>query len=69
MINIHQKLRDENWATKMLLQVHDELVFDAPKNELEKVKIMIKHEMENAFQLAIPLTVDLGEGDNWLQAH
>lgn len=69
MINIHQKLRDENWATKMLLQVHDELVFDVPKNELEKVKIMIKHEMENAFQLAIPLTVDLGEGDNWLQAH
>ncbi len=69
MINIHKKLKQENYKTRMLLQVHDELVFDAHKSELEKVKKMIKFEMENAYKLSVPLEVDLGVGENWLEAH
>ncbi len=69
MINIHKKLETENYKSKMLLQVHDELVFDAYKPELEKLKVMVKHEMENAYQLTVPLDVDLGVGENWLEAH
>lgn len=69
MINIHKKLKNENFKTKMLLQVHDELVFDAHKSELVEVKKMIKSEMENAYKLQVPLEVDLGVGENWLEAH
>ncbi|MBS1535616.1 MAG: DNA polymerase I [Bacteroidetes bacterium] len=69
MINIHQKLTSENWKSKMLLQVHDELVFDVHLSELEKIKPMIKHEMENAFVLAVPLEVEMGSGADWLAAH
>ncbi|HEA29956.1 MAG TPA: DNA polymerase I [Leeuwenhoekiella sp.] len=69
MINIHKKLQEENYKTKMLLQVHDELVFDVYKPELEKVKEMIKHEMEHAYTLDVPLDVELGIGENWLEAH
>ncbi|MUV02737.1 DNA polymerase I [Flavobacterium rakeshii] len=69
MINIHKKLTDENWKSKMLLQVHDELVFDVHNSELDKIKPMIKHEMENAFKMAVPLDVEIGEGHNWLEAH
>jgi DNA polymerase-1 len=69
MINIHEKLISENWKSKMLLQVHDELVFDVHNDELEKIKPMIKHEMENAFKLEVPLDVDLGAGKDWLEAH
>lgn len=69
MINIHKKLRDENWKSKMLLQVHDELVFDVHNNELEKIQPMIKHEMENAFKMTVPLEVELGLGKDWLEAH
>ena len=69
MINIHEKLTSENWKSKMLLQVHDELVFDVHNSELEKIKPMIKQEMENAFKLDVPLDVDLGAGKDWLEAH
>ncbi|WP_418264724.1 DNA polymerase I [Flavobacterium faecale] len=69
MINIHNKLKSENWKSKMLLQVHDELVFDVHNDELEKIQPMIKHEMENAFKLEVPLVVDLGMGKDWLEAH
>jgi len=69
MINIHKKLKEGNYKTKMLLQVHDELVFDAFKDEVEEVKKMIKFEMENAFKLDVPLDVEIGEGQNWLEAH
>jgi len=69
MINIHKKLIAENYKSKMLLQVHDELVFDVFKPELEKLKTMVKHEMENAYKLSVPLEVDLGVGENWLEAH
>lgn len=69
MINIHKKLTSEKWQSKMLLQVHDELVFDVHNSELEKIKPLIKHEMENAFKLDVPLDVELGIGKNWLEAH
>ncbi|MFD2908946.1 DNA polymerase I [Flavobacterium ardleyense] len=69
MINIHNKLTTEKWQSKMLLQVHDELVFDVHNSELEKIQPMIKHEMENAFKMAVPLDVEIGLGKNWLEAH
>ncbi len=69
MINIHKKLSTENWKSKMLLQVHDELVFDVHNSELEKIQPMIKYEMENAFKLTVPLDVEIGMGKNWLEAH
>lgn len=69
MIKIHKKLTEEGFKSKMLLQVHDELVFDAYKPELEKLQTLVKHEMENAYKLTVPLDVDLGVGENWLEAH
>ena len=69
MINIYKRLEKEKWQSKMLLQVHDELVFDVHNSELEKIQPMIKEEMENAFKLDVPLTVDLGFGKDWLEAH
>ena len=69
MINIHRKLTQGGYKTKMLLQVHDELVFDVPKTELDEMKTLIKSEMENAYQLSVPLDVEVGLGDNWLMAH
>jgi len=69
MINIHKKLSEGKYKSKMLLQVHDELVFDIHKSELEELKPLIKSEMENAYKLSVPLVVELGIGDNWLEAH
>ena len=69
MINIYKKLTTENYQSKMLLQVHDELVFDVHNSELEKIKPMIKFEMENAFKMEVPLEVEIGTGKNWLEAH
>ncbi len=69
MINIHKKLSTEHWKSKMLLQVHDELVFDVHNSEIEKIQPMIKHEMENAFKMIVPLEVEIGIGKNWLEAH
>ena len=69
MINIHNRFKKEGFKSKMLLQVHDELVFDAHKEELEIIKPIIKYEMENAFKMSVPLDVEVGIGENWLQAH
>ena len=69
MINIHNRFEKEGFKSKMLLQVHDELVFDVPKDELEIVKPIIKFEMENAFKMEVPLDVEVGIGYNWLEAH
>lgn len=69
MINIHHKLSNETYKTRMLLQVHDELVFDVYKPELAEIQKVIKSEMENAFKLEVPLVVDIGLGNNWLEAH
>ncbi|WP_431157365.1 DNA polymerase I [Winogradskyella poriferorum] len=69
MIRIHEKLQEGHFKSKMLLQVHDELVFDIFKPELEEMKNLIKSEMENAYKLKVPLDVELDIGDNWLEAH
>jgi len=69
MINIFNKFEEGNFKSKMLLQVHDELVFDIYKPELEVLKKLIKSEMENAYKLSVSLDVDLGLGENWLEAH
>ncbi len=69
MINIQNQLEAKNLKSKMLLQVHDELIFDVPKTELEDLKKMVQHEMENAFKLSVPLDVEVGVGNNWLEAH
>ncbi|WP_288954801.1 DNA polymerase I [uncultured Polaribacter sp.] len=69
MINIHNRFEKEGFVSKMLLQVHDELVFDAHKDELETIKPIIQHEMENAFKMTVPLDVEMGIGENWLEAH
>ena len=69
MISIQKKIKAENWKSRMLLQVHDELVFDVLKAEKEAFEKMIKSEMENAFKLSVPLLVDIGFGNDWLEAH
>ena len=70
MINIHKKFAEQNLQTKMILQVHDELVFDVPKNELETVKPLIADAMKTAFpHLSVPIEVGMGVGNNWLEAH
>lgn len=69
MLKIDKILKEGNFKSKMLLQVHDELVFDMHISEMEKLKSIIKYEMENAYKLSIPLVVDIGEGQNWLDAH
>ena len=69
MINIQDHILNEKLKSKILIQVHDELVFEVYKNEIAYVTNMIKNEMENAFELKVPLKVDLGVGKNWFDAH
>jgi len=70
MIQIHQKLNEGKFKTRMVLQVHDELVFDVYKPELEKVKKMVKKEMQDAVtDLKVPIIVEMDTGENWLEAH
>jgi DNA polymerase-1 len=69
MINIYTELKKQNFKTKMLLQVHDELVFDVYKPELEIVKPIIEQLMRNALPLSVPVEVGMGVGENWLLAH
>jgi DNA polymerase-1 len=67
MIRIDDVLRKGGHASKMLLQVHDELVFEVPPGEVDIVKDLVKHEMEHAAELSVPLVVDIGTGANWLE--
>lgn len=69
MINIDRELREKNFKTKMILQVHDELVFDVYRPELETVKPIIEHHMKTALPLKVPVEVGMGVGENWLEAH
>lgn len=69
MINIHAKLKSGGYKTLMLLQVHDELVFEAPEDEIEIMLPLIKKEMEEVYRLDVPLKVDAGYGRNWDEAH
>ncbi|MEA3465557.1 MAG: DNA polymerase I [Thermodesulfobacteriota bacterium] len=69
MISIDKRLKVENLSTKMVLQVHDELVFDVPMDELEQVQALVKQEMERAVVLQVPISVSIGCGKNWREAH
>jgi len=69
MINISNRLKKEGLKTKMLLQVHDELLFEVPEDEKDIVMKIVKEEMEGAVKLSIPVTVDMGIGKNWAEAH
>lgn len=69
MVNIWKAMNEQKLRSKMILQVHDELNFDVWKPELEKVKSIVKHEMEHAVNIGVPLTVEMNAGENWLDAH
>ena len=69
MIRIHDRMKTEKYASKMILQVHDELIFEVFEPELEKIKGMVLYEMANAVKLDVPLKVDWGTGKNWLETH
>ncbi len=63
------KIKKHSLKSKLILQVHDELVFDVPQEEVDLIKKIIIENMENAYKLKVPLIVDLGIGNNWLEAH
>ena len=69
MINIHSRLKRENLRSRMILQVHDELLFEVPKSEVDYVRSMVQEEMEGVHPLDVPLKVDIKIGDNWDEAH
>jgi len=69
MINVHKRMKEERLDSKMILQVHDELVFDVHPSELEKLKVIVSKEMREALPLKVPVEVEMGTGKNWLEAH
>ena len=69
MVNIFKAFEKENLKAKMIIQVHDELNFVVPVNEIDRVKTVVKEEMENAAHFSVPLKADIGIGKNWLEAH
>lgn len=69
MINIQNRFRRESVSARMILQVHDELLFELPVSELDIVKIIVKEEMEGAVKLSVPVKVEMGSGKNWAEAH
>ena len=69
MVRTDRALKAENLRAKMVLQIHDELVFDCPKSEAERVKEIVRREMTGAYDFGVPLEVGIGEGSNWLDAH
>ena len=69
MIEIHRRLQTENFKAKKILQIHDELLFEVPENEIDRIRDLVVHEMENAMQLDVPVVVEWGVGDSWYEAH
>lgn len=69
MIRVHNKIQEQGLMSRLILQVHDELVFDVPKKELETMKNLVREEMQNAIEFGVPLIVDVNSGVNWLEAH
>ena len=69
MIRIDRRLQDEGFRARMLLQVHDELVFESPPDEVERLTALVRHEMSTALDVKVPIVVDIGVGDNWAEAH
>ena len=69
MINVDSWLESSGLKSRMIMQVHDELVLEVPESELEEVKLGLTERMESAAELLVPLVVDVGVGDNWDEAH
>ena len=69
MVHVWQRLRDEKLQARLLLQVHDELIVEAPENEVEQVKRILKEEMEQVVSYSVTLTAEVGTGKTWLEAH
>ena len=69
LANVRNVLKEGGFRARMILQVHDELVLEVPQDEVEAVSALVKEKMEAAASLSVPLTVEVGVGDNWLQAH
>ena len=69
MVNVHKRLREEGLEAKLILQVHDELIVECPESESEKVKALLKEEMENAAHFTVPLIADAQAGHSWSEAH
>ena len=69
MLDINRTLQNENYQSRMILQIHDELLFESPKNEINKLEEMVIDKMVNAMPLIVPLVVDCGKGISWLDAH
>ena len=69
MINVHRQMQEENFKSQMILQVHDELLFDTFADELDALKEMVENEMKNALTLKVPIQIGIGFGNNWLEAH
>mgnify|MGYP003456432732 FL=1 len=69
MINVDRRLSEEGLQSRMVLQIHDELLFDALPEEVETLERIVREEMENVIELSIPLTVECNHGNNWLEAH
>jgi DNA polymerase-1 len=69
MINVAKRLEQEKMTSRMILQIHDELMFDAVRDEVDKLKAIVTEEMENVIRLSVPLTVECNYGNNWLEAH
>ena len=69
MVSIHRRLKEENLQAQMIMQVHDELNFNVPEAEVERVREIVVSEMQNAVHLSIPLIAECGVGKNWLEAH
>tara|TARA_B100001964_G_C13881421_1_gene443117 strand:- start:164 stop:658 length:495 start_codon:yes stop_codon:yes gene_type:complete len=69
MVNIHNKIKEDGYNSNMILQIHDELIFEVPKYEIENFSKLVKFEMENAIKLSVPLKVDFNWGPSWFDAH
>jgi DNA polymerase-1 len=69
MIRIYERMKEEKFSSMMILQVHDELIFEVLNSELESLRELVLFEMSNAVRLDIPLKVDCGTGKSWFEAH
>ena len=69
MIQIHKKIKEKKFQCKLILQIHDELLFESPESEKDKIIKLVVEEMENAIKLSVPIKVDYNFGSNWYEAH